>query len=375
MQIELSQPVVVSVAPAGEARWGFWQFPCLARLPDGRLLLTHHTAPDSEQSYGMAGLAFSSADEGRTWTPLQTDISEFTVCPTFIAHLPGGECFFVPPGRPYPLSVLRGATPVGELISYGPVSLYDADAADRVTREMALVRWISETRRWTRETACLELPGALLWSRGGVVATTFLESKPCLDREGVLITPDYRNPVRLPDGSIPTRRTTILLESRDRGRTWRLRSHVAYGADTMYAEPSIAYVPSGELLCALRTTEGKTIAPLYLARSSDDGRTWDAPVQINDFGVFPQLLTLGNAVSVASFGRPGVWLMFSSDGRGTVWTKRTELVASHAGTCGYSSMVPLGDDRLLIAYSDFQYPVNPGDRRKAILVREVTVAA
>jgi hypothetical protein len=255
---------------AGKTAGGFWQFPYLSRLPDGRLFLTHHVAPDSEQSYGLEAPTYVSADEGRIWQAFKSDIREFFQHPTFIAHLPDGECFFIPPQRPYPVSVLRGATPVGQV--YGSVKLY--------------------------------------------------------------------------------------------------------AAEKIFGEPFIAYVPSGELLCTLRTTQ-EAIMPLYLARSSDDGHTWTSPEQIAECGVFPNILTLENGVTAVSFGRRGMWMMFSADGRGRTWEQHTMLVAPAAElyreTCGYSSMEALDDHRSLIAYSDFRYPVGGGETRKAILVREVTV--
>ena len=49
---------------------------------------------------------------------------------------------------------------------------------------------------------------------------------------------------------------------------------------------------------------------------------------------------------------------------------RAEVVGG-TGTCSYCDLLPLGDDRALIAYSDFKWPDKTGAKRKTILVRTV----
>jgi hypothetical protein len=102
-----------------------------------------------------------------------------------------------------------------------------------------------------------------------------------------------------------------------------------------------------------------------------------APQTLFDRGVFPNLLQLKNGVLVLSFGRPGVWLSFSLDG-GHSWTKPRALIEgaftdSTKHTCGYTSMVAVGDDTFWLAYGDFLRPNAKGEPAKAILVQKVTV--
>jgi hypothetical protein len=81
---------------------------------------------------------------------------------------------------------------------------------------------------------------------------------------------------------------------------------------------------------------------------------------------------------VISFGRPGVWLLFSDDGAGRHWGSRHTLVepdpaGNTAATCGYTSMEPLDDQRFLVAHTIFRYP-DPAGVRKAVVVREVQIS-
>lgn len=377
MKIALHEPVVVSPAPPEENRWGYWQFPYLFRLPSGDLMLTHHVAPDEEATYGRTEApCFVSSDDGRVWRRLAPEVPEFARHPTHLVRFPDGECFFVPPSPPAPLSSLPKIEPVGALDCAGPVMLYDMNAAPEICRTMTLMRRMPGETAWRRETARLDLPRGLLWSRGDVIANSFIESKPIMARDGALIVADFRTAVRQADGSLPARRGVSVFASADRGRTWTLRAIVAYDRQLMFGEPFLAYAPDGELLCALRTTVAGKNSPLYLSRSPDDGHTWSAPEKIADVGVFPNLLTLGCGVTVLSYGRPGLWLAFSGDGHGRAWSNRITLVEGdprndYANTCGYSSLEALDDRRFLVAYSDFQWRDAGGRARKALLSRAV----
>jgi hypothetical protein len=379
MKIEISAGVVVSMAPQGENRWGFWNFPYLFRMPDGALALTHHIDHDAEEAYGKSAPLFISRDEGRSWNQIQPPCPELGSHPTFMVRYPDGECFTSVCLGILPLNRLRATRPVGSLWSYCVNNLYDLAALPEEDRFIPLARWLPRLGRWISEKGVLDVPQALVWERGGNVATIFLESKPIEARGGGLITADYRTPIRMPDGSTPERRGTMILHSADRGHSWQFRSLVAYDRRVMYAEPFLAYAPGGELLCTLRSTCSEKDEPLYLARSGDDGRTWSAPEQIAEAGVFPNILTLGCGVSVISFGRPGMWLMFSGDGAGRQWGNRRTLVepdpqSNCAATCGYSSMEALDARRFLVAHSIFRHIDAGGRPRKAIVVREVSVA-
>lgn len=378
MRIAIGPPVVVSMAPPGERRWGFWNFPYLFRMPDGALALTHHIDHDSEEAYGRRAPFYLSGDDGHTWREARPPCPELGLHPTFMMHLDGGECFTSVNRGTIPVAALGTAKPVGSLWSYCDNALYDLGAMPESERYIPLVRWRPESGTWAAEKGVLDVPQALVWGRNGVVSTLFIESKPILARDGAIIVADFRTPVRLPDGSTPARRGTILLESTDRGHSWRLRSMVATSRTTMYAEPFLAYAPNGDLLCTLRSTCSEKDEPLYLVRSTDDGRTWSAPERIAEVGVFPNILTLECGVSVISFGRPGFWLMFADDGAGRQWRARRTLVAPDphsncAATCGYSSMVALDARRLLVAHTIFRHPDADGLPRKAVVVRHVSI--
>lgn len=142
-------------------------------------------------------------------------------------------------------------------------------------------------------------------------------------------------------------------------------------------EPSLVATPSGDLACLIRGTDHRQ-RPLLITHSRDDGRTWERPRELFPFGVMPQTLRLGNGVVVAAFGRPGMHLAFAEDPAARRWSPRLPLIAGDSKnvtehSCGYTRLVPLDDRSFLIAFSDFQWPNERGEPRKAILVRRVTV--
>ncbi len=117
---------------------------------------------------------------------------------------------------------------------------------------------------------------------------------------------------------------------------------------------------------------------MLLVHSSDDGHSWTQPKPLFDFGVFPRLLQLDNGVMVLSFGRPGAWLSFSTDG-GHAWTPPQAIITgdardSQAHSCGYTSLVALGEREFLVVYSEFQRANAKGQPCKSILSRRVSVA-
>jgi len=134
----------------------------------------------------------------------------------------------------------------------------------------------------------------------------------------------------------------------------------------------IAPTSDGALACVVRGEPG----PMVITFSRDRGRTWTPVRALHEFGVFPGLILLENKVLVCSFGRPGVHLKFSADGTGQAWSAPTALIAgdrkeSQRDTCGYTSLLAVGPDAFLVAYSDFNRRDAQNRQCKAILVRRV----
>ena len=152
-----------------------------------------------------------------------------------------------------------------------------------------------------------------------------------------------------------------------------------------FTEPDYNFRPDGSVICVMRTSDGFGHGPLYLARSEDGARTWSRPVAFDrsfDGGKMPQLLTLDNGVTLASYGQsggPGYFAVrATTDPAGLDWQPPVHAHFSppSAGawnSCGHTEMVALDDHTALIVYSDFSYPDENNVQRKTILTRRIQV--
>ncbi|MDW7648942.1 MAG: sialidase family protein, partial [Nitrospiraceae bacterium] len=143
-----------------------------------------------------------------------------------------------------------------------------------------------------------------------------------------------------------------------------------------FTEPTVCFMADDSVLCLMRTTDGRGPGPSYLSRSTDNGKSWSTPAVFDDLGVWPQMLRLKNGVTLASYGRPGLYVRATADPAGLSWAKRVTVVppgAISTETCSYSALLPLGDNRALLAYSDFNLRDAEGKLCKGMRVREIRV--
>jgi hypothetical protein len=120
-----------------------------------------------------------------------------------------------------------------------------------------------------------------------------------------------------------------------------------------FNESDLVTAPNGDILCLMRSggristpTAPIYSTPLYQARSTDGGESWNDPVQIAPFGVNPNAIALENGVLVASYSRPGAWIMFSTD-NGHTWSGHRQLSTSDS----YTGLLVTGKDEFTVYYN------------------------
>jgi hypothetical protein len=410
VSVTLGDPVVVAQGPveldrAGGA-WGRWQFPFISRLHDGRLQVRFSIEPDSVESYGLPVANVYSSDNGRNWRMGEPRTGSEVEEGVLLANgdrlksvqleskkagdfdLPTSVCNFV--------------------CSYGyPNSLYRVEDLPKELVEWRFSRLPAGTHRWIEEIAAVHIPGGLR----GVLAEKARGAQPGIGsidqvREGALALPFLYGKMRVaPDHSLwavtyewrlfdgTPRYAPIFLRSMDEGHTWNMVSAIRYQGDVQadppaekrdgFTEPDYNFRPDGSIICLMRTMDGHGHGPLFLTRSADQGRTWSRPVVFDSFGKMPQLLTLDNGVTLATYGAsggPGYFVVRATcDPSGLVWGNpiRTPVSPPEPGawdTCGHTEMVALDDHRAVMVYSDFNFPDASNIKRKTILVREIKVA-
>jgi hypothetical protein len=179
----------------------------------------------------------------------------------------------------------------------------------------------------------------------------------------------------------------FILRSDDDGESWRCVGYIRYEGDIEkdkfaymrdgFSEPSIEFMDDGSMICLLRTCGvfGGTTewGPTYLARSFDEGVTWSRPEYFADRGALPQLLKLDCGVTLAVITRPGIYV-YASDDNGYTWDVKLEIMEDsdrsiianevpqranfwqYAGSCCNCTILPIAENKALLAYSDFYYP-------------------
>ena len=159
--------------------------------------------------------------------------------------------------------------------------------------------------------------------------------------------------------------TTFIARSPDGGKTFRhvqtlepIRDGKKIGSQGL-CEPDMAILPSGDILCILRTGH---YTPMYQSRSRDGGKTWSLPRSTGWPGVKPKLRVLPGGVLACSAGRgayghPQVThALFSIDGTGEVW--EPPFIFHTGPGCSYTWNIE-SDGKLHVIYShsDFWDPI------------------
>jgi hypothetical protein len=383
-RVVISEPVLVAESPAEERRWGYYQFPTLERLTDGRIAVTFHVHPDSVKSYGLAADRPNrgvSEDGGKTW-----QLTADNEPPSGLA-LPNGDRLRVVTPRPYAVSELELPKPAGERTgTYGRqvYTLYRVRELPAPLRAIHVARLPKGSESWREERAAMLDDGALRYSLEGLFPIVWWGDMR-VARDKSLIAGIYPG---LLDGDPAHKGGVFFYRSTDTGRSWRIQGRILYQPDLKadpkgegrdgFTEPAFEILRDGSLLAVLRTTDGLGVGPMYSSRSRDEGKSWSKPRAFAPTGVLPRLLLLANGVLVLSSGRPGVDLRFGFDGKGERWSAPQTLVplsseGIQADSCGYTSLLALDDSSFLIAYSWFRRPGADGKAHKAILVRRVQV--
>jgi len=172
---------------------------------------------------------------------------------------------------------------------------------------------------------------------------------------------------------------TYVLYSQDDGAAWQYLATVAASSQYPqpaqaegYCEPDLLAFGDRSLLCVMRSGGNPTgvlmerYTPLVASRSDDGGLTWTAPASIAAYGVAPMLLQMSSGLVVCLSGRPGFFLLFSSD-EGRTWSPPHWLSESHGpfgrSSSGYGQLIELQPGVLGVAYDEYV-----GERNDARMV-------
>jgi hypothetical protein len=185
------------------------------------------------------------------------------------------------------------------------------------------------------------------------------------------------------DGTFSSNSLNYIWRSFDRGRTWKFWNGIPTFSTHWFQnwrahlEPRFA---DGSWLAICRTRgiySGN--GPMFIMRSTDQGKTWSEARATRpcSSGIMPGLM-LKNGIAVRAYGRPGVFLMFCSDGKGELWGNDVTLIRpwrtqNDALSCNNPHMTVTGPDRFVFVYSKFDMPDPWGQPRLAVVAQEFVV--
>lgn len=386
--ITLGEPVIISQAAPSVKDWGPWQFPTnLSRMADGGLHVSYHTHSDSASAYGKENPHAVSYDNGASWRHINAIPSPDGTL------LPNGDRLRIKVLRPVKAERLLLPKPVAEVNCLTVLcKCYHAGDIPHKYCGYPIERLKKGGCEWIIEKHYPEIPDEVR-----CVVHDVLKNYPAGDPTEYLPMPAIWDSLKVaPDGKIWA--TTYLridlhdgniichavfLISEGNGKTFKYHSRILYNPDPAgdplaakregFTEPDIGFMPDGSVICIMRTQDSNGNGPSYIARSTDGGFTWSKPRIFDELGVWPQLLRLGNGVTLLSYGRPGFFLRATADPAGLEWGERIQILEQGHGTCSYSGLVAIDDNSAFVTYSDFTFPNVAGIPVKTILGRRVTV--
>lgn len=389
-RLDISDPVIVAQAsPDDEKIWGVFQYPRLCYTDGEKILMMVANKPDSVTSYSGQYLYYLSEDQGSSWR----ESNEGDSLADLSLSMENGRYYQGPQLKDaYYSDEMENVQPFFRTDS-GNISLYRLKETSMTTQEFMASEYDVSTGTVT------EFPSRYLWQKASAVIKDGLmmpsgwwlylfkmhtPNSIIKEENGSLLAATYGWGGVIENTEYLEKYNVCFLRSEDNGRSWKYVSSIIPDGvcdeeSIGLCEPCLTVAPDGRYFVLMRSGE---VEPCYYSYSMNRGQTWEKPREFDWCGVAPQLLTLDCGVTLASYGRPGVYVKATDDPKCMPWKRTVEinLCEEHEGytnldTCGYTSLIALDRNTALLAYSDFNYPFieNPNKKVKTILVRKIKV--
>ena len=440
MKITLGEEQVVAIGPRYEdSYWGQFQFVQMLKGENGKVALTFHNGDDVWEELGSADIWYTTDNRGETWEKLDDpkkvkkglrlpngdylrhsgrtskalDLDKvqapvwtgnYTI-PSDDLHAKSNDVNKLPLPAGHKHDIWKQKHCVYH-VDRLPDGLYDH-----------LHAWPQLRTKAGAEEETLEWAELKNWGNMGlqmVFPTTRNVAIPLMPQflgrsyqqgpDGKLWAATYWAGMNPKNGAYSPYCSVYVLNSEDDGHSWTLQGHVPYIPDNDeyenafmvggFSETALIFNQDGSMSMILRITDvlmgDKEWAPSYITRSTDQGKTWSKPVRFDDVGVLPGVCQMGD-VTLAIYGRPGIYVRGTTDPAGMKWEEPVEVMTNEdrsnlmnerpervnfhmwAGSCCNCAIVALDDTHAMIGYSDFYHLCEDGVRRKSIKTRIVTV--
>ncbi len=349
LKIQMEEPFTISSSQVNE---GKHEQPHLWRLEDGTLLCDYHWDVDI---HFARRFSLRSIDHGKTWEPDTQRV-----------------------WREEAVASIQGGQTVLSIDTYA-IRCLDGKIHGSLCRSTDGGKTFGAS-----EDLLIDMPNAVGERLTNDVPKWYSTAK----REGTVVGAFWRSVIELKNGTLLATMQTrfqgdkklrvVVLESNDQGHHWRYLSTIA--ADEAvptegFCEPVMVQTPNKDLLCVIRT-DG--FQPLVMARSTDEGKTWSKYAPTGVMGVDPDLAVLNNGVIACSFGRPNVYIMFSTDdghhwGNVTpIYTYNNSSIGASQWSFGYTGLRQVAPNTLLLIWDQAGWQEN-ANSQPATAVRGVFI--
>lgn len=411
-KIIVEKPVIVTQSTTEPILWGGYQDPKILCDENGDLYVRFNSRRDCPETMGIEDQnpVYCSHDQGKTWE--KSDHLGW-----IMAHktLPNGDRLILrepkiisdPENVPdYPENRERTDIYTKTSVPFGLT--YKVDELEPVFGEKVAKEFKAE-RIKAGETTAVEETCRIDWKNMPVHYNRnyiWRITPTCnykVDADNVMWMPVFGGSVA-DDGTMNSKRLcTHLLRSDDLGHNWKYVSTVVYKEEYQVAgaseyvegfdETTLEILDDGSIIMVMRSgslypdfsgnhVEPYPIPKIYIAKSTDKGKTWSTVKPLYDFGIRPESVKLGSGTIIVISGRPGVYVMATHDKNAEKWEEPVFVVTVpedkvyddyYEYTCSNSDICAYDENTAFIAYSDFQQKTPENQRAKSIMVSKIRV--
>lgn len=394
LTVVLDPPVVVAQNEDSynNGTWGFFQFPKLYYTDGGIIVCKVANHSDSVEEYSGDYFYYISEDKGTSWRKSDN-------VPYDCSVLMSNHCYFQ---GPMLKDAYSGEVDLKEnynciyssvdesIIMYYSFMLQDAEKYNcfesyEYNPDTFTTNTFVSSYQWNYVP--VEIDNGLIYPAGIGMYPFGMHTSGCVIKENAdtLYAAIYcwggDDSGKIP---FPGHSNIYCFRSTDSARTWEyVTSILACQPDLPdesigLTEPCMTILPDKTYFMLMRTGTGKSC---YFSRSFDGGNSWTKPEPFSDIGVAPQLLTMTNGITIASYGRPGIRIRVTEDESAGDWENEImidefvndTMENTFSNSCSYTSLIELDRNTAMIAYSNFRYPDrnDSSKNRKTILVRKI----
>lgn len=409
-KVTVHEPIVLAQSTTEPVFKGGYQDPHI-RCYNGVIYVRFNSRRDSGETFGLEenNPVYKTKDEGKTWEKV-SDPKEWTFAQKPLSNgdrlvLREQRTIFVTDEEiaKFP-KVPKSRERVKHISYYTP---YTADElypilGDKIRIEIPCNRIKSGTNEVVEEICTVNWKNFPFHYDNKMIIPTYASCEYKEDKNGVLWMTVFAAAINDNGEADSPYYCTHLLRSDDFGHTWDYVNTILYKDEYNkpnmrdiegFNECALECLDDGSIIFVLRSGSLYPFPPLmgdkdhpapyvYMAKTSDGGKTFDFIKPFYDYGIRPASVKLGCGTIVLVSGRPGVYIRTCNDPKGENWDDVIPILTVPEEdlyerywqySCSNCGITAYDDNTAFITYSNFKIPTPQGESAKSIIVQKITV--